>query len=137
MYLKVLQLRRQKMHEKVQLRHTDQCSARCGFGIAEISAVFVASCPNSVIETFTRHNARTIAKYRRIVLKAIVYDMEHDESGMWEEDMIGGPGIEVQVDESKFGVRLTRSTHSFSTNAAMKCNEVIMCMYCLLDDKVP
>ena len=62
--------------------------------------------------------------------------MEHDESGMWEEDMIGGPGIEVQVDESKFGVRLTRSTHSFSTNAAMKCNEVIMCMYCLLDDKV-
>lgn len=73
--------------------------------------LLVALCTNSVIETFTRHHPRTIAKYRRIVLKAIVYDMEHDENGVWEENMIGGPGIEVQVDESKFGVRLTICIH--------------------------
>jgi len=78
--------------------------------------LLVANCTNSVIETFTRHDARTIAKYRRIVLKAIVYDMEHDECGVWEEDMIGGPGIEVQVDESKFGVRHTRCAYAFILN---------------------
>ena len=68
--------------------------------------LLVAICTKSLIETFTRHHPRTIAKYRRIVLKAIVYG-----NGVWEENMIGGPGIEVQVDESKFGVRLTICIH--------------------------
>ena len=67
--------------------------------------LLVAQVTNTVIETFTRHNSRTIAKYRNIVMKAIIYDMEHSEDGVFEENMIGGPGVEVQVDESKFGVR--------------------------------
>ena len=40
-------------------------------------------------------------------MKAIIFDMEHTEDGVFEENMIGGPGVEVQVDESKFGVRDT------------------------------
>ena len=67
--------------------------------------LLVAQVTNTVIETFTRHNSRTIAKYRNIVMKAIIFDMEHSEDGVFEENMIGGPGVEVQVDESKFGVR--------------------------------
>ena len=66
--------------------------------------LMVAGCSNSVIITVMGHNDRTIQKYRDIVLKAVIYDMEHNDEGIFQYNMIGGVGIEVQVDESKFGV---------------------------------
>jgi len=41
----------------------------------------------------------TILKWKNIVMAAIIYEMTNNEMG----GMIGGPGIEVQIDESKFG----------------------------------
>ena len=67
--------------------------------------LLVAQCTNSVIITLTGHDDKTIRKYRDIVLKAVIYDMEHTPAGVFAHTMIGGVGIEVQVDESKFGVR--------------------------------
>ena len=64
----------------------------------------MAQCANSIILSVTKHDSKTIAKYRDIVLKAVIYDMEHSSEGEFENCMIGGPGVEVQVDESKFGV---------------------------------
>jgi len=66
--------------------------------------LLVAQVNNSMIQSLTGHSSSTLHKYRNIVLKAVIYDMEHNADGVFEHNMIGGPGVEIQVDESKFGV---------------------------------
>ena len=60
----------------------------------------MAGAINNFIRVLTGLNARTVARIRNIIMQCIIYDFENDnECGQ----MIGGVGVNVQVDESKFG----------------------------------
>jgi hypothetical protein len=55
---------------------------------------------NALIEILTGLHHTTVKKYRDIIMKSIIYDFETDQE---YGQLIGGVGVCVEVDESKFG----------------------------------
>jgi hypothetical protein len=65
-----------------------------------IALFIMAGAINNFIQLLTGINDRTVSRIRNIIMQCIIYDFENDaEYGQ----QIGGVGVEVQVDESKFG----------------------------------
>ena len=65
-----------------------------------LALLVIAGAINSLIQIVTGLHHNTVKSYRNIIMQCIIYDFENDnECGQ----MIGGVGVNVQVDESKFG----------------------------------
>jgi transposase-like protein len=62
--------------------------------------LWLAKTPNSVIETLTGHSSATVTQFTRL-FRQMVADEVKDEPGV----IIGGDGVIVEIDESKFGKR--------------------------------
>ena len=64
-----------------------------------VCILVMATCIDTVITSITGLHHRTIAKYRWVITQAIIWDLQNQG----EENMIGGDGDEIEVDECKFG----------------------------------
>jgi hypothetical protein len=64
-----------------------------------VCILIMATCIDTLITSITGLHHRTIAKYRWLITQAIIWDLQ----SQGEENMIGGDGEEIEVDECNFG----------------------------------
>ena len=67
--------------------------------IMEIGYYWLAGVQRNTLMTITGHSPNTITDYIQFYRELVCATLDDEES----DAMIGGPGIRVQVDESKFG----------------------------------
>ena len=65
-----------------------------------VCVLVMAGCTNEIIKILVDVHARTVARFRNIIVQCIIFDFKNEG-----DFMIGGEGVEVEVDESKFGKR--------------------------------
>lgn len=70
-----------------------------------IGYLWLNNCTHTTIHQMTGHSKNTISDYLRHYRQLVASSLEDDV------DVIGGPGIIVQVDESKFGKRKNNRGH--------------------------
>ena len=67
--------------------------------------LFITKASSGVVKAITGHNKQTVAGYRRFFMQLLANSLDD------EDVRIGGPGIRVEVDESKLGKRKNHRGH--------------------------
>jgi transposase-like protein len=71
-----------------------------------IGYLWLSGCSHSIICSMTGHSSNTVTDYLRHYRQLAVFSLDD------EDDTVGGPGIIVEVDESKFGKRKYHRGHA-------------------------
>jgi transposase-like protein len=73
--------------------------------ILEIGYYWLAGCRRNMIVDITGHSSATVTAYMKFYRQLVESSLDEDDT------IIGGEGVEVQVDESKFGKRKYERGH--------------------------
>ena len=72
----------------------------------EVGYMWLSETPDNVMYTLFAHSCKTTTAYQLWFRQLFIYDIDP------EQRVIGGPGVEVQIDESKYSKRKYHRGHS-------------------------